>query len=173
MLAPLQLKGTQFRSIEIRINDEFQTSEDTDLSLNTQVQVFGLADENSSDETSEDISVELRLLNDSSADNFQVTFDIVIVGSFSLHGILADWDRVEKLKLLKRNGAALLYSQFREMFLYLTARTTGTPIQMPTVSPSIFDDNESVKNKKVGKKKVGKKKVSKKKVSKKKVSKKT
>ena len=145
-MTPLQLRDTRISSVRLDLIDEAGFGEEGELSLGFRVQIQGFDEEGSHTEEEEPLHVSLRIEN-AENNSFPLAFSIEMQGLFTLHDQVIDWDREEQLKLLRRNGSSMLYSQLREFFLYISTRATGVPVHLPSVPPAIFDGAGSLDEK--------------------------
>ena len=125
MNPPLTLKKYFFPFVQVAADAEFDSSEGVpEIAIETKVAI-----EKAPDNDTYQVMLEITVFPENEKKKIPYSIHLIAVGLFS---VSKEWDDPEKL--LKINGASILYSSAREFIITITSRGPWPPVLLPTVS---------------------------------------
>jgi preprotein translocase subunit SecB len=140
----LTVKEYFFPFVQVAADAEFDSSNGVpEIAFETKVVV-----EKAPDNDTYQVMLEITAFPENEQKKIPYSIHLVAVGLFS---VSKEWEDPEKL--LKINGASILYSSAREFIITITSRGPWPPVLLPTVSfiPAVEEKKSPVKRKRVKK----------------------
>jgi len=125
MNPPLTVKNYFFPFVQVAADAEFDSSEGVpEIAFETKVAV-----EKAPDNDTYQVMLEITAFPENEKKKIPYSIHLIAVGLFS---VSKEWEDPEKL--LKINGASILYSSAREFIITITSRGPWPPVLLPTIS---------------------------------------
>ena len=139
--APLELKRYFFPLIHVAADPQYEPGRGEDK-VNFDVKTSVTREENN------DIyQVAVEIIAEPEDEDHRIPYSIHLIG-VGLFAVSENWDDPEKL--LKINGASMIYSAAREFLITVTSRGPWPPVILPTISfksDGILSENEAKEEK--------------------------